>query len=267
MKSLRFLAVLERAACGAEKRVRLAQFEARSSLPVSAACVVANGVRETLSGLLGGSVDLRLFEPTIPAPHAWRVILHNARCYRVRGNVADAAIIVRGRDAIALAATLFGEPRVTADRALSPIECEVLDRMVGAIAANLGVVCGARDGHTAERVAALPGFVTYFELLVEEPVVARIGIALSREPSPETGGCVEVGHLAGVKLAAQTQLDAGTIEAAVVARLTVGKILPIEPLALQRCSLTTYGRPLASGSCGIRNGRYAFLIDAMRQAV
>lgn len=251
--------------CGTSrgKHIRRACFESRSALPVSAACVVANGVRETLGSLLGRAVAMRLFEPSIPAPRAWLSILRDARIYRVRGSVADAAVVLRGPDAAVLAAALFGEPHAADPmRALSPIECEVLDRMVNTVAANLGAVCGARDGHPVERVNALDGFVTYFELLIDEPIAARIGIALSREPSPEARGSLEPGHLAGVRLTALASLDLGKIEAALVARLAVGAIVPVEPAGLNRCSLTAHGRSVAHGSCGVRNGRYAFYVSA-----
>ncbi len=244
------------------KRVRRAFFEARSSLPISAACVVANGIRETLSSLLRGSVAVRLFEPRIPAPHAWSAILRDARLYRVRGNVADAAVILRASDAVALAAALFGESSDAVERALSPIECDVLDRMINVIAANLGAVCGAREGYPVERVGALDGFVTYFELLIEEPVSARIGVALSRDPASDTRGSLEAKHLAQVRLTALATLNLGKIDAAAVSRLVIGAIVPVEPAVLHRCSLMAHGRRLARGSCGVRDGRYAFYADA-----
>jgi hypothetical protein len=181
VKSLGFETTLEsRHTAPGTKRIRRARFERRSLLPISAACVVANGVRETLSSLLCAPAGLRLFEPVIPEPGAWSRIVEKARLYRVNGNVADAAIVLREADAIALIAALFGEshlPALTA-RELSPIENDVLDRLVNAIAANLSAVCGAREGHFVERVGRVAEFVTFFELLLEEPVAARIGIAL-----------------------------------------------------------------------------------------
>ncbi len=269
MKSLGFVAAREgRAYTAKEKRIREARFEARSSLPASAACVVANGVRETLSSLLGGPVAVRLLEPSVPGPEVWRVILQDARLYRVRGKVADAAVILRPSDAVALAATLFGESHagIAAQRTLSPIECDVLDRMVGAIAANLAAVCGAREGNCTERVASIRGFVTYFELLVE-PAGAGIGIALSRDPSPEAGAPLDVAHLAGVKLTALASLDAGSIEVAGIARLAVGAIVPLAPADLHRCTLVVHGHRFARGSCGVRNDRYAFHVDAIHEAI
>ncbi|HYL26331.1 MAG TPA: hypothetical protein VEW74_00785 [Candidatus Nitrosotalea sp.] len=231
-------------------------------LPVSAACVVANGARETLSMLLNAPVTLRLFEPVIPTPRGWRAILRDARCYRIRSSVADAAIVLRAGDAIAFAAALFGEPRATDERrALSPIECELLDRMVNAIAANLAAVCGAREGN-AERVAEIGGFVTYFELSLEEPLNARLGIALSREPSPETGNRIGIAQLSAVTLAACSSLELGVVQAASIAHLEVGASIAIEAGWLSRGRLTLEGQILARGTCGVRNGRYALAIDS-----
>lgn len=247
------------------KRLRQVRFEARSSLPIGAACVVANGVRETLGSLLGEAVALRLLAPSIPTPQAWPILLREALLYRLRGNVTDAAVVLRTPDAVALAAALFGESRVAGlDRALSPIECDLLDRAVNAVAGNLAVVCGTPEGRFVERVAEIRGFVTYFELSIEEPVVSRIGIALSRDPLPEARGAFEAGHLAAVKVAAVVSLELGKTEAAAVARLAGGAIVPIDPSELHRCTMSVAGRSVARGTCGIRNGRFAFSVNAMR---
>lgn len=252
----------------AGKCVRPLRFEARASLPTSAACIVANGVRETLTSLLGSPVVMRLFEPSIPASHAWSAIVRNAMIYRVRGSVADAAVVLRAADAIALAAGVFGEPQSTStERALSAIECDLVDRAVNAIAANLGAVCGAREGHPVERVSGIGGFVPYFELLVEEPIEARIGIALSRDPLPEPRGCLEVGHLTRVRVTARALLDLGNVKAATVARLVAGAIIPLRYSDLHRCTLVASGQSLARGTCGVRGGRYALTVEAMREAM
>lgn len=264
MKALGFEPASQRRCdMSAAKPVRRARFEARSSLPITAACVVANGIRETLTSLIGAPIVLRLLEPAIPAPQAWPAILAGVRIYRVRGNVTDAAVVLRGSDAAVLAAALFGESHdaAVAPHGLSPIECDVVDRMVKALAASLGAVCGTIDGHPVE-CSAYDGFVTYFELLIEEPFAAKIGIALAREPSPDARGCLEPRHLASVRLRALASLDVGVIAAADVARLSVGASLPIDAAGVHRCSLTAHGRRLARGSCGVRNGRYALQTDA-----
>ncbi|HEY1867181.1 MAG TPA: FliM/FliN family flagellar motor switch protein [Candidatus Cybelea sp.] len=264
MKSLGF-----GAACGSSeriggKRVRAAKFDMRSALPISAACVVANGVRETLSALLGAPVGMRLFEPCIPSPQAWHALVRDARLYKVRGALADAAVVLRAPDAVVLAATLFGEARVAPqpERRLSPIESDVLDRMVNAIAANLGTVSGARESHFVERITGIAGFVTYFELLVTDPVGSRIGIALSRDPSPERGTRLDAAALAGVTVAARASLDLGLTDVAAVTRLRPGDVVVVPQSRLEACVLMAGSRGIVRGSCGVRNGRYAVAVDA-----
>lgn len=265
MRSLCFSQTRPGAKESGSRRIRAARFEARSLLPIGAACVVANGVRETLGSLLGTPIAMRLFEPSIPSPAAWQAIVESARLYRVRGGAADAAIVLRARDACSFASALFGEPHQSAERVLSPLECEVLDRMVSGIAANLGSVSGKRDGGL-ERVGAIAGFVTYFEILVEDPLAARIGIALSCDPSPESRGALELKHFAQVELEAFALLDLGTIDAAGITQLSVGSVLSIDRAALRRCALSVRGALFAHGVCGIANGRHAFTLDALVRA-
>jgi hypothetical protein len=264
MKSLGFTSA-SRNRSDTGKRVREARFERRSSLPASAACVVANGIRETLTALLGAPITLRLFEPVIPDPRAWNAIALNAMMYRVRGSVADAAIVLRAPDAIAFASAVFGEPAASDARALSPIERDVVDRAAHAIAANLIAVCGAREGRVVERVSAIDGFVTFFEMSMEGPVEARVGIALSRDPTPEPRGGLELAHLADVRVRAVAAIDLGSARAAAIGGIAVGAILPIRSDDLRRCTLAIAGRRLARGICGVRNGRYAIAANAIRQ--
>ena len=244
--------------------MRHARFEERSSLPTSAACVVASGVRETLSALLRSPVTLRLFEPTIPQPPAWPEIVRGAHLYRLRASKADVAIVLRPADAAALAAAAFGEPQPTGctNRALSPIEREVVDRAVRAIAGNLAAVCGTCEGERIERVAEIEGFVTYFELQLEMPVAARIGVALSSDPQPEPRGCLTIEDLSQVEVAPILLLDLGTIETRAVGRLSPGAVLPVIAPQLGRVRLQLHGHTLARGVCGVRNGRYALAVQS-----
>ncbi len=259
MKSLVFGSSLRES----HKRVHNARFEERSSLPTSAVCVVASGVRETLSALLRTSVTLSLYEPTIPATPAWSAIVREAQIYRLHARKADAAIVLRPPDAVALAAAVFGEPQVAgcANRALSPIEREVVDRVVRAIARSLAAVCGTRENEEVENVRQIDGFVTYFELQLEAPVAARIGIALSSDPSPEPGRQLTLEDLSQVELVPVASLDLGTVEAETIARLSLGALLPVVALNLHRATLQLHGRTLARGVCGVRNGRYALTLQ------
>jgi flagellar motor switch protein FliM len=243
--------------------VQNARFEERSSLPTSAVCVVASGMRETLSALLRTSVALSLFEPTIPPTPAWSAIVQGAQIYRLRARKADAAIVLRPPDAAALAAAVFGEPQPAGrvNCALSPMEREVLDRLVRAIAGSLAAVCGTREGEEIENVDEIEGFATYFELQLEAPVAARIGIALSSDPAPEPRGHLTLEDLSQVQLVPVASLDLGTIEAGTICRLSLGALLPFVALNLDRVGLQLHGRTLARGVCGVRSGRYALTVQ------
>ena len=244
------------------KRIRSAQFEERSAMPVPAACAVAAGVREALAAMLGSPVDVRLLEPVVPSPQAWAAIVAGALLYRVRGDLADAAIVLRKPDALALAAGAFGEAAAgarTPPRELSAMERDVLDRAVAAFAGCLRAACGPGEPAAFERVASIAGFVTYFELIVERPVEARIGIALSRDPLREPVAGLRLADLAGIPIAASVVVDVGSIPAGTAASLRAGTILPIPRTSALRGRLCLAGRTLAEGTCGVSDGRYALM--------
>ena len=174
--------------------VRRGTFEERSLLPVSAACIVANAMRERLTTLCGRCVDLRLWPPAVPCASAWETILRGAQLHVIRGSLCDAAFVLRPFDAQALATLLFGErPCEHAERALSPLESEITRRAIAAVAVTLAPVCG--EG-TVEPRSSRTSFVTYFELHVLEPAPLCIGIALSREP-PQTSAAARERHGVG----------------------------------------------------------------------
>ena len=211
--------------------------------------------------MLGTPVAVRLFEPAIPEPEAWPAIANDALLYRVRGSASDAALILRQSDAAALASALFGELKSTGRRPLSPLERDVLDTTARALAANLAAVCGAREGNAVEPLSGVKGFVTYFELQLEEPIAARIGVALARDPKPEPRGRIDVGHLAHVEIEASAYIEMGEFEAASIARLAPGSHVPLGIAGLSRGTLRSAGVRWARGVCGVRNGRYAIVVE------
>jgi hypothetical protein len=245
------------------RRIREICFEDRSSLPSSAACVVASGARETLGVLLSRPVHLRLFPPVLPSPDAWRAIVASAKLYRYRGTVADAAIVLRPRDALALARAAFGEVSdegITRDAPLSAIESDLLARVVAAIGASLPAVCGVREGAAIERVDDIGAYTTFFELLIEHPVRASIGVAVSRDPAPETRGALDLEDLEQVTLPLEVCVDLGEFPASAVMALQPGSLLPAAPGPL-RGRLRAGGRTLAYGTCGVRHGWYALAVE------
>lgn len=242
------------------QRIRRAVFEERSMLPVSAACIVASGVRETLSSLFGEAVMLKLYEPTIPTPAGWNAIGRDATIYRVRMANTDAAVIVRPADASALAAAAFGERGARA-AALSSLERTVLERTVQAIALQFGPICGSGTREfTLEPLADLHGFATFFELQIEHPIVSRIGIALRRDPPPQAHPGIGLDELNNLSLELTVRVDLGRHRAADIGALEPGTVLAL-PVGALRGALLLAGRMLALGECGVHGQHYALAID------
>ena len=245
------------------KRVRMARFEERSTLPVSAACLVANGVREKLGQLYGTPLNVRVLEPVIPSPQGWAAIAEGSSLFRVRGSVADALIVLKPRDAAALVDVAFGES-ATGARSLSAIERAVLDRTLAAIASTCSPICGISNSvPVLEPVHTVAGFTTYVELEVDRPAHVRVGIALSREPLSEAAprllpeGLLDL----AVELAVRSEPACAQIED--IAALEPGTIVPITKNKVLRASVLVAGTPVAGGECGVRKGRFALAIDLL----
>lgn len=261
---MKYLAFSQHSVRIGTKRVRTARFDVRSNLPSSAACVVANGFRETLGSLLGAAVCVRLYEPSVPSPQAWNAIAAGAQLYIVRATLCDAAIVLRAADAAALAGAAFGESHEGA-RDLSDLETRVLERAVRALCVHLGAVCGTRPGEriAPEPAVALSGFTTYFEVEITSPVRARIGVALSRDPLPAPAAGVGVEQLAAVPLQLSVSLPCGTVAARTIATLRPGDVLPFPPGALPAATLSLSGTPLATGEIGVQHGQFALAVTQL----
>ncbi len=253
------------------RRLRPGRFLSRSALPVAAARVVASGVRETLGSLLSAPVALRLFEPCLPSDEGWSAISRSAFVWRVRGNANDGAIVLRSKDARTLACAAFGEtdrPEAPVEPAFSPLESEVLRRVVLAIAGNLQSVCGPwdRSSVTPEPCASVVGFATYFELQLERPAEVRIGIALAREPESPPAKKISPHAVLDVSLATSVIAESARIDARRLTRLRPGDLLTLDLVGdTFRGHLVAGSQRLASGEIGARDGRYALRVTGSRR--
>lgn len=237
-----------------------ARFEERSAFAVSAACVVANAMREALAHAFGVAVELRLFEPLVPTAQAWSAITNGARCYRMSGSLTDAAIVVRSLDAVALAGAAFGEYGAVPSRDLSSLESAVLERIVRAASRACAPACGmpCAEVHAVERIE---GFSTYFDVQIERPFAARIGIALARDPQPAVSQSIAADDLLDLDVECTVTTDGVTLPAYQLATLELGSIVPItEQTGVLTAVLTLAGRPVARGECGVRGNRLALAI-------
>ncbi|GAC1653641.1 MAG: hypothetical protein NVS9B12_03760 [Vulcanimicrobiaceae bacterium] len=245
----------------AGRAVRAAQFRLRSLLPVPAACVVANGVREALGAALGRPLSVRLLEPLIPDARGWKAILRDARIFGVRGALCDAALILRPPDARALIASVFAE-FPDAARDLSPIEKEVVARALAAIAGSLTPVCGPLEHLKPSGANEGNGFLTYFELLIEGTLEARIGVALSRDPAPVAHNCLRIDDLLEVEVELCAEVAAGEIEAAELLQLASGTELRLNTKVGSPGVLKVENRIVARGECGVLGEHGAFVVGA-----
>ena len=241
-------------------RLRETVFVPRSMLPVAAACLVANTVRETLAELLAKPVTLRLFEPVIPDSAAWSCIADGAEIFGVRGSLADAAFVLRRNDALAVAGAAFGELAPVA-RELSALENALLVRIVGALCGTLTPICGAREDARVDRLASLRGYVTYFELLLEEPIDARIGIAMSREPHSAAVPAIGVTDLAQIELELAVEVAHGFIPASTVLDLRRGEVVKLDSRLGDRAIVRAAERVVARGEYGELAGRGAVVLQ------
>jgi len=240
-------------------RVRPSLFQSRSTLPVSAACLVANAARQTLSDLLGGHVSLKLLEPVVPDREGWNTIGASALIFAVRGAQSDAAIVLRAHDALALACAALGE-RIESPRGLSTIENELAARIASALCSSLAPVCGLRDPRQIDRAKTLEGYVTYFELILEEPVPARIGIALSREPQSHVAPGLKPADLHEIDVRLGVEIAHGFLTAGSLVSLRPGDVVKLDSALGDAARLLAGGATVARGQCGNAGARRAFVI-------
>src|SRR5271168_4105276 len=179
------------------RTVRAIAFVRRSTLPLSAACLVANGVREQLSRLLASELEVELAEPAVPGPAECRLLVEGAIVFRVRGRICDGFIIIRPADARRLAALAFGESERASGAPLSDIERVTLERIVAALAPLCNTLCGTLGPvtrETSERAAL--DLQSYFEVRTTGSPALAIGFALARDPIEEVAPQMSLDDLA-----------------------------------------------------------------------
>ncbi len=241
------------------RSIRRGYFEQRSELPVSAACLVANGIREALTQLLARPVNVTLTEPIIPQSEAWEVIAAGARVYRLNGQFTEAAVVLRPKDALAVVSALFDEGAVSL-RELSAIEIDVLTRMMRALTSALAPLCGLREGSALEPALDAGTYTTYFEILIGAPIEARIGIGLARDPIGAVFGTLTLADLLDLQLDVSAEFAGGSVDAQTLLALQPGAVVPMTTEVGRFGMLKVAGSVVARGECGALAGRNAFLV-------
>lgn len=250
---------------GAPRAVRRARFVPRPALPVEAACVVANGVREGLRTLLGETCTVTLGEPVALDATAWRSLARDALLFATPGRATDVVFVLPAADARRLVAAAFGEEPATADGAWSTLEAGAIERIVTRCANACEALCVERRGPTAPAdPALLPRAVAYFDVRVTAPVTLTLGVGIVRE-LPDSAPPVTLGPaaLAGIALDVRAILGRAALPVPRLLELRVGSVVTLGTKVEGEGELNVAGQRIAFGTCGLRQGRTAFEVRSI----
>jgi hypothetical protein len=245
--------------------VRRARFVLRPSLPVDAACVVANGVREALRTLLGEACTVTIGEPVALDAAAWRSLAPGALLFATPGRATDVVFVLAARDARRLVAAAFGEETTAEDGSWSALEAGAIERIVARCANACEALCVERRGPTCSVDAArVSRPVAYFDVRVSAPVALTLGVGILRDlPEAPPLTTVTPAALAGISVDVRVILGRGM--------LPVPRLLELQPGSLVRLGtkvdgageLNVAGQGIAFGTCGLRHGRTAFEVRSV----
>jgi flagellar motor switch/type III secretory pathway protein FliN len=247
----------------AGERVREACFVPRASIPISAACLVAGRLREALREVLGDPCDVVIGEPQPIDRDAWNALTRDARCYLTRGRQTDVVLVIAEREGQALVRYALGEPSEATAGAPSALETLALERLAARCSPAWDPLCAERrDVSQALDRGSLPTCVTYFDVRLRAPLAASLGVGIVRDlPDPGPGQTLPPRLLARVSLDVRAELGRGTLDAATLAALEPGDIIPLRTKVGAAATLKTTDTSLAVGVCGIVGARQAFRVD------
>jgi hypothetical protein len=242
--------------------VRPLRFSPRASIPLEAACLVANGIRETLRELFGAACELVLGEPAALRADAWAQLSRDALLFLTRGRQTDIVLVLPQRDARRLVLRAFGEGEALPDGACSALELHALERIAARCAGAFDPLCAERSGVSRSvRPHEVPACVAYFDVRIHAPIALTLGVGIVRDlPDPGPSGALGTRALANVPLHARAVFAEGTIDAASFVRLRPGDVVPLDTALGASGALTLGGRRLATGVCGAVAARAAFFV-------
>jgi len=246
-------------------RVREARFVPRAGLPVDAACVVANGVREALRALLGEPCALTLGEPVALEAAAWSRLTRDALVFATPGRATDVAFVLAACDARRLLQAAFGEDPGTGAGAWSALETGALERIVARCAVACDALCVERRGAPSlVEAARLPRPAAYFDVRIAEPLALTIGVGILRElPEAPPALTLAPAALAGLRAEVRVVLGTGALPAAQLLDLRQGSVVPLRTKVAGAGELNLAGQRIAFGTCGVRNGHAAFEVGSI----
>jgi len=250
--------------------VRALRFCARSSIPLEAACVVANGLRETLRELLGEACELVVGEPCALGGDAWRVLAHDALLFLTRGRQTDIVLVIPRADARRLVLRAFGESAPVSqygeagERECSALELHAIERIAARCAPAFDPLCAERRSPSrAVAPGEIPMCAAYFDVRVHAPAALVLGIAIVRAlPDPGPAGGLAPGALDAVPLPGRVVFASGNVAAETFLRWQLGDVVAFDTPLAAAATLNIGGRAFALGLPGASGRRAALRIDA-----
>lgn len=242
------------------ERIRRIRFVPRPNVPIDAACVVANGMREALRELLGSACALTIGEPAALDAAAWRTLSNGALLFVAPGRATDVIFVLAARDARRLVQAAFGEDRTSGEGAWSALETGAIERIVARCATACDALCVERRGPTsAADPARLPRPVAYLDVRIAAPIELTIGLAIVREIAvPPAAPTLTIDALGDVAVEVRVIVGAGQIPAPSLLALQTGTVVPLHTKVAGEGELNLAGHRIAFGTCGVRHSRPAF---------
>lgn len=247
---------------------RTLRFVPRASVPLEAACAVANGIRETLRELLG-ECDLVLGEPAALVPSAWALLARESLLFLTRGCATDVVIVLPHRDARRLVLRAFGESDALPDGACSALEVHALERIAARCAAAFDPLCRGRgEGPRSVRTHDVPACTAYFDLRVHAPLPLTLGIAIVRDlPDPGPAALLAPRTLEALTVDVRAVFAEGILDAAGFVELRPGSVVRLETKVGALASLNLGAGRLATGVAGVVASHSAFLVHDVATGV
>jgi flagellar motor switch/type III secretory pathway protein FliN len=249
----------------ARGRVRATRFVPRAGLPVDAACVVANGIREGLRTLLGEACAVTIGEPVAIDAPAWRSLVHDALLFATPGRATDVVFILAARDARRLVAAAFGEESGSDRGSWSALEAGAVERIVARCANACEALCVERRGPTTMVAAtAVPRSVAYFDVRIASPVELTVGVGIVRElPETPPPATLSRSALGAIPVQVRAVLGRGSIPLPRLLELRPGMLVPLGTKVEGEGELNVAGQRIGLGTCGLRDGRAAFEVRSI----
>jgi hypothetical protein len=244
--------------------VRPLRFVPRSSIPLEAACMVANAIRETLHELFGEPCELVVGEPAALRPGAWTALAHDALLFLTRGRQTDIVLVIPRDDARRLVLRGFGEPddEPAAAWACSTLEARAIERIAARCASAFDPLCAERRSPSRPIVAAeAPACTAYFDVRVQAPVTLALGVGIVRElPDPGPSGRLTARALSTVALNARAVAARRPLDARTFVSLVVGGTLVFDA-SLDAATLEIGNVCVARSVAGSSGGRAALRVE------